>query len=175
MSLILYHTPRCPYADVARVVATRFGSEIESKQLSHHELSALPWGNYERSPILVDGPQVIEDWRAIVRYLDERFGDGALTAPAPDQRTKLFDLCEEIDKKILAPAALLLAEHRKNLLSQLLTLLPLQKLKARDRGVIQASMRAEFQQLRLRPEFTQPEFALARCLLESASKTLDSI
>lgn len=173
MSPILYHTSGCPYAEVAAQVASRLGVPLERNELSQRELASLPWGNYERSPVLVDGPRVLEDWRAIVRYVDEIYGGGALTKLAPAARAKLFELCEEVDKKILSPLALLSGARRDGRLRQLLKLMIPKKLHASAAEVPLSSLQETLVALRSRPEFNQTDLPLLNCLLTAAENALD--
>jgi glutathione S-transferase len=172
MLITLYQTPRCPYAELIASVAAEIQLEITRTTLTQAELTALPWGNYERSPVLVERDKVIEDWRAIVRYLDEEHGDGTLTALPPLSRARLFDLCEEVDKGVLVPAALIFGKQPSPLLQRVLQLFSLETSKQPATEEVLPQLQTTLKALRTQMEPSIGEFKLLRCIFNAADAAL---
>ena len=100
MSLVLYHTKPCRYTPAIQRVFDYLQAPYELRCVSADELSRLPGSVYGESPILNDDGKIIEDWRMILRYIDEKRG-GKLTQLEPAVQDELFSLCGEIEKEIL--------------------------------------------------------------------------
>lgn len=59
--------------------------------------AALSWSTYRTTPILVDGEHMIEDWRAIVRYLTEFKDQMLLDGLNPQEQASFFNTVERLD------------------------------------------------------------------------------
>ncbi len=174
MTPILFHTTPCAYTPTIRAVANRLRIQLELKEAPLVVLELLPWGNYERSPVLVDGERAIEDWRAIIRYLDERFGDGQLTKLPPLIQMRVFELCDEIDQRILAPAAREWVEQPKSWYRKFREFFPSRHSSLNEKNLLE-SLATELIQISSRPELNAAEFEMARLMLQGAREFINDL
>jgi glutathione S-transferase len=80
-TLTLYGDPRSSYTRTARMACAEKGIAVRLRPAAPHSSEVLALHPFGRIPVLTDGPIVLWETAAILRYLDESFGDGALLTP----------------------------------------------------------------------------------------------
>ena len=173
MPLILYHTNPCSHTPAIRRVLEALGAQCEFRAETAENIALVEGTVYQASPLLIDEGRIVEDWRLIVRHLDEQHGKGALTAIPPAQRSELFDLCEEIDRQIIGPAAQLLVNPPSSSGRDLLKPFLGSKALARVDGcATREAIVSTVRRISSDPRLSRSEFLLAKLLLEGGKDFL---
>ena len=103
-NLTLYHSKLCfqsikikallDYHKLSYLpVDVPFGSPAELKR-------AVPRSVYLETPLLLHGDRIVEDFRAIIRYLDERFFGDRLSRLSAARLSPFFERMEHLDEHI---------------------------------------------------------------------------
>lgn len=80
-TLVLLGDPRSTYVRTARMAFAEKGVAVTLKPLAPHSPEVLAVHPMGRIPALLDGPVPLWETSAIVRWVDECFGDGPLLVP----------------------------------------------------------------------------------------------